>query len=548
MGRYTPGARAWIVVVTLAAALVTAFNLGSLAVTPAEWIGLAVLTVCAAFAHIFPIKSVLDGASLRLTNVFVVAGAAILPGSLLTLLPALAITPDTLMRRKSPGAWIRWTFNVSQTAIATQAAGIWVRWANGRSAGSLQDLGVLFVAAVIFTVVQEVLVGFILSFNNRVPIHRAGIFTAPSMQGNALVGVLGVLVGALWLTNPVLLVLVLPLLVLAHRLTLRAHLAELAQVDAKTGLHNYRHFEQVFDDEMARSLRVGRPLAILFADIDLLRHVNNSHGHLAGDRVLLDVSNLMRDALRKGDLVARFGGEEFIVLLPGTDAEQATFLAERMRQAVAGHVFMLNDGTKLHCTISVGVAVSPDDAMDLAGLIKQADIAMYRAKETRNSVARVRQLPPVPRLPEQDQPSAQSKPAPQPTRAQQQWGRFTLWATVAGGLFSVGWALLGVGRANDWLALTPFLLLAVAAEFITVRVYEESRQEISLSFTIAVTMAAVTLMPPAAPLVSLTAAVVHLLFKRQTRIDKILFNLTNPALAAGAASWAFLLVSPSLAW
>lgn len=541
MGRYTFAARIWVGTVAMAAVVVTALQVPQTAPIPADWLALTLLALCAAVAHVFPIRSASDGASYRLTNVFVVAGAVILPPVLLPPLCLLAITPDSWLRRRSPGGPVRWVFNGSQTALAAYATSASIGWIGGRELDDLRDVAVLLGGATLFTLVQAILVGLVISFNSHVPPLRADTFAPSALLGDGLRGALGITVAGLWLAKPVLLVLAPLFVIIAHRLTRNAHLAHLAQVDAKTGLHNDRHFERALVEELARSQRLGRPLAVLFADMDLLREVNNHHGHLAGDVVLRDTATVLKGALRQGDVVARFGGEEFVALLPGTDAEQATYLAERARAAVEGHRFLLDNGAALRCTISIGVATYPEDATDLTGLIKQADGAMYRAKQTRNAVARAQALPPVPRLsPPTEQPPAGPPQAP-PSRST--LAPLALWTIVAAGTLVVGGSLLAVHRLGSWIALLPFLALAVGAEFLKVDVYEGNRQhKISLSFTMAVTMAAITVQPLGAPLVNLTAALVHVVMKRQWRVDKALFNLANPALAAAVASWVYILL------
>jgi len=540
VGRYTIGARVWVGITSGIALLLATWSLRDLGLTQSDLIAFAVLSICGGIAHGFPIRSIFDGASIRLTNVFIVAGAAVLPVGLVTLLPIAAITPDTIIKRRNPGALTRWSFNVSQTVIASLATSIFVRWASGAAQDDLLYLGALVVAALLFSAVQALMVGIVISLNSRIPLRQADTFTLPHLQGSVLMTMLGALVGGLWAARPVLLVLVLPLILLAYFLSKTAHLSYLAQVDAKTGLHNYRHFEHHLEEELRRSHRLGRPLSILFFDLDLLRNVNNTHGHLAGDKVLLALGRLLTQTLRKGDVIARFGGEEFVALLPGTDAEEAAHVAERVRQAVAEHPFEIEPGRVIHCTISAGVAACPDDATDVAGLIKQADLAMYRAKQTRNAVCRVRVLPPVPRVNMPPGQMAESPVKRVATPIRSALAPVALWVTVGAGLAVALASLLLVWRANAWLTVLPFMGLAGAAECIRERVFESGHEKITMSFTIAVTMAAVTVVPAGAPLASLTAALVHVFFvQHQRQVEKSVFNLANPTLAAGAAALTF---------
>jgi diguanylate cyclase (GGDEF)-like protein len=158
-------------------------------------------------------------------------------------------------------------------------------------------------------------------------------------------------------------------------------LQEEARLDAKTGLYNARYFAQALDRELGRARRYRRPLSLIMVDLDLLRRTNNKYGHLAGDAVLQGIAGIFRRQVRAQDVAARFGGEEFAILLPETRPEQALELAERIRRAVAVKLFRTVTAPQpLRATISVGVASYPRDAADVTQLVHRADLAVYRAK------------------------------------------------------------------------------------------------------------------------------------------------------------------------
>ncbi|MBI3973345.1 MAG: diguanylate cyclase [Chloroflexi bacterium] len=524
------------------------------ALARSDWAVFGLFVFCAAVANKLSTKSAAGGTSFRFTSVFIIAGAVLLPPAMLTLLPVLAVAPDWWLRRHRPRArvLVGWIFNAAQTVLAAQTASLWVHWLRGYDAAGVLNVAVLLGAAAIFTLIQAVLVGAVIALDRRIPITRADTFTVPALLSDGLIAVLGVLVGALWLASPGLLLLVPLLLLIAYRLTQDAHLSALAEVDGKTGLHNSRYFERMAQAELAHSQRVKRPLALLFADLDHFKDVNDRFGHAAGDEVLQQIGSLLARTVRKGDLLARFGGEEFVVLLPGTDADEASYLAERIRSAVSDQLITLANGDTLQCTVSIGVASFPQDGTNFAQLFEQADAAMYRAKQSRNAVARVEAFPPVPRLrTSRGAGSAASVPAgveaehrlpaPPPRSA---LAAVVLWGNVAAGLLAVGWSLVAVHQAAGWRVLLPFLLAAAGAEFVKVRVYEADRdQKVGFSFAVAVAMAAVVVAPFGAPLVSLLAAAVHVgVVLRQRQLDKALFNLTNLPLAAAAASGVYLLL------
>ncbi len=155
-------------------------------------------------------------------------------------------------------------------------------------------------------------------------------------------------------------------------------LAEASRTDALTGLPNRRGFVEAFESEIRRSRRSVRPMAIVLCDIDHFKRVNDSAGHAAGDEVLREVADRIRAALRAQDVVARWGGEEFILLLPETDAEGAAHAAEAIRAAVAGRPIG-QDGEGHRLTLSLGVTRHPPEA-SLDTTIAAADAALYSAK------------------------------------------------------------------------------------------------------------------------------------------------------------------------
>ena len=161
-----------------------------------------------------------------------------------------------------------------------------------------------------------------------------------------------------------------------------------ARIDPKTGLANARHFGSALREELGRAVRFDRPLALLMADLDLLREINNSYGHLAGDAVLAGIAKIFREQLRDYDIPARFGGEEFAILLPETPPHEAFEIAERIRRAVARATFEVETSSEpIRATVSIGVAGFPRDGSDANELVHQADLAVYRAKlQGRNRV------------------------------------------------------------------------------------------------------------------------------------------------------------------
>jgi diguanylate cyclase (GGDEF)-like protein len=156
---------------------------------------------------------------------------------------------------------------------------------------------------------------------------------------------------------------------------------ELTVVDEHTGLFNARHLQRQLEVELIRARRFNQPIAILFLDLDHFKKVNDTHGHQHGSALLREAGQLLVKQLRTVDIPVRYGGDEFVVLLPQTDRAQATICAWRLREAVSNHTFLASEGLAVHLTASLGVAAFPQDASSGDDLMRAADLAMYRAKE-----------------------------------------------------------------------------------------------------------------------------------------------------------------------
>jgi two-component system, cell cycle response regulator len=163
---------------------------------------------------------------------------------------------------------------------------------------------------------------------------------------------------------------------------------EMAITDALTGLSNRRYMESHLGTLIEQAAARGKPLAALVLDIDYFKAINDTHGHDAGDDVLRDFAMRIKRSIRGIDLACRYGGEEFVIIMPETDMTVAAMVAERLRRRIAADPFAIAQGTKhIPVTISIGIAGLRGKDDNAAKLLKRADEALYRAKrDGRNRV------------------------------------------------------------------------------------------------------------------------------------------------------------------
>ena len=196
---------------------------------------------------------------------------------------------------------------------------------------------------------------------------------------------LGILMTVVVAVNPVLAVFGVPTVLLARRFMMHAQLLAKSRVDSKTGLLNAATWENEAAAEIVRAVRTRSPLSVALIDIDYFKAVNDTHGHLVGDMVLRAVSDVLREQLRSYDVAGRFGGEEFVVLLPQTGEADALSIAERLRAHIAAMTIPVEDGgsgTCVRLTVSIGVAALDAAGGEVTDLLTAADAALYYAKQT----------------------------------------------------------------------------------------------------------------------------------------------------------------------
>ena len=309
-------------------------------------------------------------------------------------------------------------FSSATTVLSVLAAHGAMSAVGGAAVGGPWDVLVIVLGVLVYLTVNTALVAGAIAVNSP----QANVAAIVGEWDENLLEIatlcLGALAAAAIAVNPWLVAFVFPPLLVLHRAVLVRHLEVAASTDGKTGLLNAAAWHNQAERELRKAGRRGGPHAVLVIDLDHFKAVNDTHGHLAGDRVLAAVADALRAEVRDRDLVGRYGGEEFVVLLgglrdggprgseggapgqPRSGSGELQAVAERIRERIAGlRVEMPTaDGplTVAGLSASVGCALHPDDGADLRTLLQVADTALYAAKRAGRNVVRMgMQLPPA---------------------------------------------------------------------------------------------------------------------------------------------------------
>ncbi len=270
------------------------------------------------------------------------------------------------------------------------AAGHPVPFTTAGLVGSPRATASTLLAAVVFATVSAGLVAGVLHRVAPGVTRRQALGSRDDMIIDAADLCIGLLVAVIWTASGLFVAVALLPVLLLQRTLLHGELLAASRTDVKTGLANPGHWRDVAEREVARAARGGQPLAVLLVDIDHFKRVNDTVGHLAGDQALVAVAEALRASVRPRDLVGRFGGEEFAVVLPEIPAEAAERTAQRMREQVeALRCAAAERHGPVAVTVSIGLAMIGPDTADLTSLLTAADEALYTAKANgRNRVIR----------------------------------------------------------------------------------------------------------------------------------------------------------------
>jgi diguanylate cyclase (GGDEF)-like protein len=345
-------------------------------------------------------RRITDTPHVDFSSVWTFAGAVLLPPVIAAVL-ALVVMTHLWGRSWRPRVpTYRHVFSTATIILACFAASAVVAAGGGRSerflSGSGHELVVVALAVLAYTTVNTSLVAGAIAVATPQP-HLAKLLGGwDDVVLETATLCLGGLAAVALSINPWLVLFVLPPLLVLHRAVLVQHLKQAASTDVKTGLLNAAAWHSQAERALRRSKESQGPRGVLVLDLDHFKKVNDTYGHLAGDQVLQAVADALRGEVRDRDLVGRFGGEEFVVLLaslPGRGDTELQAVAERMRRRVAGLRVEIPtpDGplTVAGLTVSIGGAVHPGGIQDLRSLLQIADTALYSAKRGGRDQVRV---------------------------------------------------------------------------------------------------------------------------------------------------------------
>ncbi|MGB8644272.1 MAG: diguanylate cyclase [Anaerolineae bacterium] len=407
--------RAWAFVyaILIAGALASACTFLFLGFPLTQWPTFLILTALATAAQLLRVDAI-NHQSYYATFIFIFAGVLLLAPAWFVLLVIISYCAEWAKERwlKSGtlSAWYLQPFNIATIILAGVLAHQFWIWLDpdgslyqsvgadpdGALYRSLWETITVLLGALFFLAVNHLVTGQAIVLARKKSWQELGVLDRENLTMDMVLLLMGYIFAVMWEQNPLLVLVSLAPLVLIYRALMIPQLKMEAQTDGKTGLWNARYFGRLYAAEFDRANRFQRPLSMLMTDLDLLRNVNNTYGHIAGDEVLRQIGMLITQNIREYDIAGRFGGEEFCIALPETGVNDARVIADRLRQSVAAHGFRVHtSAAPIHVTMSIGIATHPADAQTAMELIHSADIAVYQAKlQGRNCTIAFPEVPP----------------------------------------------------------------------------------------------------------------------------------------------------------
>lgn len=571
--------------------LISTYLLGALILLPrlndlqiVEPVMFAVLCILGSILHILKV----EGATNRshYTFSFLVFGFAVLhfgptQALLIILISNLA---EWVWNRPQ---WFIQLFNIGCYLVASQFA-IWVYGFFNPMGTTTTGQAILAIVLSMasFTIFNHLIIGVVVWLARGENFKQSGIFGMAPLLIDLIVLTIGASMAVIWDYNPYALFI---FLAAAYPLYMALRIPALerkTEIDQKTGLYNHAYFMTQFSNELQRANRYDRPLSVIIADLDLLRNINNTYGHLAGDEVLKGVANILRTTVRDYDIVARFGGEEFAILMPETEIEMATRRAEQIRKAIETARFVVPTSVDpIKATMSFGVSKREDFDQSREEILHHADTALYQSKLsgrnrslayvnnsflTADSTDALHNQPVEAAAPEAES-GEKANPAPPYTAASSQYVRrpseaerpseekhvqsevppavparsqparrstigvhryiaaLTIAAIMTAGLsLYLSLPTISAYSSSDWVGFAAIASLIVIAEWFSISLYVRNT---SLSTAAVPIIALVLLFGPVGTLVASLLFAITAAIKFRSPFNRIVFNFSNHALA-----------------
>lgn len=470
--------------------------------------------------------------------------------------------------------WYVQALNIASYALAISAAGMIYELINPGMVPLtlLGTIGIL-IAFVVFTYLNHLTIGLFIWLGRGQSFAKSGLFGLLTLMIDFTLMGLGAAMGMVWSVNPSAAILNVIPLYLIYRVLKVPLLQRQAEIDPKTKLFNARYFASALEKELDRAKRFHRPLTVVMGDLDLLRNINNSYGHLAGDVVLYEVAQILQKEFRGYDVVARFGGEEFAILMPEVTPEQALPRIEAVRAVIEAAEFEVStSATLIKATMSFGIAGRNGNAHTADEIVHNADVALYSVKLSGRNNTRIysnegvvalfgvneseepnlvdipnkerleaRQFPYQPN-PLREKPGAKPpEPKTPPLAAKKpnpEW-RVNLFigfaALVAAGLVTL---IFQPNPGLDWLGLAAFALLVALTEGLSVEIYIK---ETSISTSAAPFIAGVLLYGPFGALVLGVVLAGTAKIKHRSPMKNFIFNTSNHLISSSLCAGLILL-------
>ncbi|WP_409252384.1 GGDEF domain-containing protein [Bacillus sp. SCS-153A] len=248
------------------------------------------------------------------------------------------------------------------------------------------DTIALILAALVFGGIQVLLITTVISLHEKKSWRKVGTLSADSLISEGVVVMTGALIGKIFLIDPSSLLLIVIPLLLMHKSLKKISENALIYIDEKTGLHNYRYFDENLSKQFEQAYKNEKQLTLIFGDMDYLRDINNTYGHPAGDAAIASIGKMFKQVTTANMVAARFGGEEFVIIAPVMNKKEAYSFTEKLREKIASQTVEHNE-TSFNISMSFGIATFPEDASSVEELVQRADETLYKAKKAgRNKV------------------------------------------------------------------------------------------------------------------------------------------------------------------